>query len=89
MNETHDPDEPYFDPDELEAIALAMDQIMDDEAHGYEMIFWISRSAAHELLEAYDRYKKGSVHDAMRVMYEFHKIVEQLRYAVESDNEED
>lgn len=89
MNEIYDPDEPFFDPDELEAIAQAMDQIMDDEAHGYEMVFWISRSAAVELLEAYDRYKQGSAHDAMRVMYEFHKIVEQLRFAVELDNEQD
>ena len=74
-----------FDPVELEAIAQAMDHIMDHEASGYEMMFWISHGAAMELLESYDRYKSGSVEDAIRCMYEFSKIVEQLRGYVEED----
>lgn len=80
-----DDDDPFFDPEELEAIAQAMDQIMEDEAHGYQMIFWISKGAALELLEAYDRFREGSKQDAMRCMYEFQKIVEQLRFAVDQE----
>lgn len=77
-----------FDPTELEAIAQAMDHIMDNEASGYEMMFWISHGAAMELLESYDKYKKGSVEDAIRCMYEFSKIVEQLRSHVEEDDDD-
>lgn len=77
-----------FDPTELEAIAQAMDHIMDNEASGYEMMFWISHGAAMELLESYDKYKKGSVEDAIRCMYEFSKIVEQLRSNVEEDDDD-
>lgn len=77
-----------FDPIELEAIAQAMDYIMDNEATGYEMMFWISHGAATELLESYDRYKNGSVEDAVKCMYEFSKIVEQLRSYYEEDKED-
>ena len=84
-----DEDEPGFDPQELESIAQAMDSIMDNEAVGYEMLFWISHGAATELLEAFERYQLGSVQDGVRCMYEFSKIVEQLRYHVEEENELD
>jgi hypothetical protein len=82
-----DEGEPGFDPQELESIAQAMDGIMEDEASGYEMLFWISHGAANELLEAFDRYQLGSVQDGIRCMYEFSKIVEQLRYHVEEEDE--
>lgn len=81
-------EEEYFDPTELETIAQAMDSIMSNEANGYEMMFWISHGAAVELLESYDRYKDGSVEDALRCMYEFGKIVEQLRDHVEETGED-
>jgi len=82
-------EEPGFDPIELETIAQAMDNIVTNEATGYEMMFWISHGAAVELLESYDNYKSGSVEDAVRCMYEFSKIVEELRMYVEEEDEED
>lgn len=88
MNDEFDPEE-AFDPVELEAIAQAMDHIMENEASGYQMVFWISHGAALELLDAFDRYKAGSVPDAVRCMYEFSKIVEQLRYNVEEADDEE
>lgn len=88
MNDAFDPED-AFDPIELEAIAQAMDQIMENEASGYQMVFWISHGAAIELLEAFDRYRSGSVQDAVRCMYEFSKIVEQLRYNVEASEDEE
>lgn len=78
-----------FDPVELEAIAQAMDHIMDNEATGYQMVFWISHGAAMELLETYDKYKNGSVEDAVKCMYEFSKIVEQLRMSVDEEDTDD
>lgn len=78
-----------FDPDELETIAQAMDHIMDNEAVGYEMMFWISHGAAVELLETFNRYKNGSVADAVRCMHEFSKIVEQLQESIELENDKD
>lgn len=91
MTDAFDPDE-MFDPAQLEAIAQAMDHIMDNEASGYQMVFWISHGAAVELLESYERYKQGSVEDAVRCMYEFTKIVDQLKenvYGYEEDDWED
>lgn len=88
MNDAFDPEE-MFDPEQLEAIAQAMDHIMDNEASGYQMVFWISHGAAVELLESYDRYKKGSVEDAIRCMYEFTKIVDQLKENVCGIEEDD
>lgn len=86
MNKTPDDG---FDPVELEAIAQAMDYIMDNEASGYQMVFWISHGAAVELLESYDRYKNGSVEDAVKCMIEFSKIVEQLRWSVDEEDTDD
>lgn len=80
-------EDPFFDPDELEEIALAMDAIMEQEAVGYQMVFWISVGAAYELLESYARYKNGSIQDAILCMKEFSKIVEQLKEVVEADEE--
>lgn len=80
-----DNEEPPFDPEELEEIALLMDAIMEEEAVGYQMMFWISVGAAKELLESFSRYMKGSQEDGILCMQEFAKIVEQLREVVESD----
>lgn len=77
-----------FDPEEVEAIERMMDAIIEEESVGYQMIFWISTSAAKELLDCYDSYRAGSYQDAILLMIEFAKIIEQLRLAVEA-NEED
>lgn len=80
-------EEPPFDPEELEEIALLMDAIMEEEAVGYQMMFWISVGAAKELLESFDRYLKGSAEDGVLCMQEFAKIVYQLKGVVDSDEE--
>lgn len=82
-----DNQEPPFDPDQLEEIAQLMDAIMEEEAVGYQMMFWISVGAAKELLGSWDRYIGGSAEDGILCMQEFAKIVEQLRSVVESDEE--
>lgn len=82
-----DDDDPGFDPDEVEEIERMMDAIMEEESVGYQMVFWISTSAAKEMLESYDRYKAGSYQDAILMMIEFTKIIEQLREAVRQDEE--
>lgn len=76
-----------FDPDEVEAIERMMDSIMEEESTGYQMVFWISVGAAKELLESYERFRHGSAEDAILMMIEFTKIIEQLRDAVESDEQ--
>lgn len=86
MNGTDDPNE-GFDPEQLEALEKLMDAIIEDEASGYQMIFWISHGAAKELLETFDRYYAGSDEDAVLLLVEFAKIVEQLRQTVRSDEE--
>lgn len=83
-----DDDDPGFDPDEVEEIERMMDAIMEEESVGYQMVFWISTSAAKELLDCYDNYRLGSYQDAILLMMEFAKIIEQLRIAMGS-NEED
>lgn len=76
-----------FDPEQVEAIERMMDAIMEEESVGYQMVFWISVGAAKELLASYDRYKEGSYTDAVLIMVEFTKIIEQLREEVERDEE--
>ena len=83
-----DSEDPGFDPEEIEAIERMMDAIMEEESVGYQMVFWISTSAAKEMLESYDRYRKGSYEDAILMMVEFTKIIEQLREAVERDEKD-
>lgn len=80
-----DSEDSGFDPEEIEEIERIMDAIMEEGSSGYQMIFWISVPAANELLESYDRYKAGSYQDAILMMVEFTKIIEQLRDAVEQD----
>lgn len=84
---TKDDDESEFDPEQLEEIAQIMDSIMSNEAVGYEMVFWINKSEAQSLVESYDRFKEGSLEDAVRCIMEFSKIVEQLKRVVEDDDE--
>lgn len=82
-------EEDFFDPYELEEIALVMDQIMSDEVVGYEMVFWINANDAQELVDSYDRFKGGSMDDAINCVKEFGRIIEQLRYVlleVENDD---
>lgn len=81
-------DEPQFNPEELEEIAQLMDAIMEEEAVGYQMMFWISVGAAKELLGSWERYIGGSAEDGILCMQEFAKIVEQLRMVVESDEKD-
>jgi hypothetical protein len=81
-------DEPQFNPEELEEIAQLMDAIMEEEAVGYQMMFWISVGAAKELLESWSRYAKGSAEDGILCMQEFAKIVEQLKMVVDLDEKD-
>lgn len=78
-----------FDPEQLEDLEQLMDEIMAEESVGYQMVFWISVGAAKELLASYDRYRQGSYQDAILIMVEFTKIIEQLREEVNRDEEND
>jgi hypothetical protein len=82
-------EEDFFDPHELEEIALVLDQIMSDEVVGYEMIFWVNANDAQEIVDSYDRFKEGSIEDAIKCVLEFGRIIEQLRHVLleeENDN---
>ena len=87
MNGTDD--DHGFDPEQLEDLEKLMDEIIEEESVGYQMVFWISVGAAKELLASYDRYRQGSYQDAILIMVEFTKIIEQLREEVNRDEEND
>lgn len=80
-------DDDFFDPEELEEIAQLMDSIMSNEAVGYEMVFWINKSEAQNLVGTYERFKAGSMVDAIKCIAEFAKIIEQLKRVIEDDEE--
>ena len=84
---TQEDDESEFDPEQLEEIAQIMDLIMSNEAVGYEMVFWINKSEARNLVESYDRFKAGSLEDAVRCIKEFSKIIEQLKRVIDDEDE--
>lgn len=83
-----DAEDSGFDPEQLEALEKMMDEIMEQESLGYQMVFWVSVGAANEMLECYDRYLEGSYEDAVLCMLEFGKIIEQLRAVVMRDEED-
>lgn len=78
-----------FDPDELEAIAQRLEEIVANEEEGYQMIFYVSQNDAEDLLENYRRAQKGDPKSKIRCLAEYSKIMEYLDVAVQENNETD
>ena len=76
-----------FDPDQLAELEKLMEQVVSDEMTGYQMVFWVSASAAKEMIDCYDNAIGGSAIDGALCMIEFGKIVNQLRQIVNGDEE--
>lgn len=74
-----------FDPDQLAELEKLMERVVSDETSGYQMVFWISNSAAKEMLDCYDNAVGGSAIDAALCMMEFGKIIEQLREVISNE----
>lgn len=82
MNTTPDDN---FDPDDITELGKVFDRIMDQEEHGYELIFFINTNDAQELVHSYGEAMDGDKSALRRCMYEFGKIVGKIKHAIETN----
>jgi hypothetical protein len=78
-----------FDPTEMAEMAKRLEAIVANQGEGYEMIFFINKNDALELLDAYKLAVMGEPIAMARCWTEFGKIMERLEIAVNDDIETD
>ncbi len=74
-----------FDPTDINELEKLFDKIMGQEEHGYELVFFINRNDAEELVFSYDAAMNGDKAGLRRCMHEFGKIVNKIQYAIETN----
>lgn len=76
-----------FDPEELLELRDRLDSIAMGEKEGYEMVFFINRNDALELLEAYELALNGEPMAMARCWTEFAQIMARLEASIhDADN---
>lgn len=78
-------DESKFDPEELAEMADRLEAIVSGEGEGYEMVFFINRNDALDLLDTFHMAVCGEPMAMSRCWTEFSKIMARLEAAVEDD----
>jgi glucose-6-phosphate isomerase len=78
----------YFDPEELEEIAVAMDAIVAGTYNGYEVSIFVSHNDALDLLDEWHKALDGNVHARNKCWDEYSKIMVGLKEQVNRGDEE-
>jgi len=78
-------DESKFDPEELAEMADRLEAIVSGEGEGYDMVFFINRNDALDLLDTFHQAVCGEPMAMARCWTEFSKIMARLESAIEDD----
>lgn len=71
-----------FDPDELEEIEQRLEAVVANENEGYEMLFFINKNDALDLVETYKAAVQGEPMAMARCWTEFAQIMERLEVSI-------
>jgi len=76
-----------FDPDDIEEIEARLEAVVANEHEGYEMLFFISKNDALDLVEAYRAAVQGEPMALARCWTEFGQIMLRLEASIhDTDN---
>lgn len=76
-----------FDPDELEEIEQRLEAVVANENEGYEMLFFINKNDALDLVESYRAAVQGEPMSMARCWTEFAQIMTRLEASIyDADN---
>jgi len=71
-----------FDPDDLEEIESRLEAVIANEHEGYEMLFFINKNDALDLVETYKAAVKGEPMAMARCWTEFAQIMQRLEASI-------
>lgn len=71
-----------FDPDDIEEIESRLEAVVANENEGYEMLFFINRNDALDLVEAYKAAVQGEPMAMARCWTEFAQIMQRLEASI-------
>lgn len=74
-----------FDPEDMAEIESRFRKIVDQESEGYEMLFYINRNDALDLIDAYKDAVAGEPMAMARCWTEFMQIMNRLELAINDD----